>query len=51
MAQSSLFKGDYPKNGTWLNAYLTNVPKGDNRVVYVYNEFFSTAVVSGNVYE
>lgn len=51
LAQSSLFKGDYPKNGTWLNAYLTNVPKGDNRVVYVLNEFFSTAVVSGNVYE
>lgn len=51
LAESSLFKGDYPKNGNWLSAYLTDVPKGNNRVVYVFNEFFSTAVVSGNVYE
>lgn len=51
LAQSNLFTGNYPKNGTWLNAYLTDVPKGDNRIVYVFNEFFSTAVVSGNAYE
>ncbi|SMG55359.1 hypothetical protein SAMN06295960_3884 [Paenibacillus aquistagni] len=46
-----LITGDVPKNGTWFNSYLSNVPTGSNRIVAIRSYSNATGFVSGNVYE
>lgn len=51
LKSSSYLSGDYPKNGANFNVYLTGVPLGDSRCIFVKSGASSKALVTGNAYE